>query len=90
MESKKCEPKCKFRNIKYLAEKASPEYPDDGTASYSLIGCKICGSLMELRQGIEADRWGSAETVEVEVDYQYAKENYGMNEAEIREKLGLP
>lgn len=89
MKFKKCEPKCNIKSTKYLAEKTNPEYPDDRTASYSLIGCKICGSLKELRQGPEADRWGSAETVEVDVDYQYAIGNYGLSEAEILEKLGL-
>jgi len=89
MNINKCVPKCKFDDSFVLAQRANPKYPDEKTAQYSLIGCMKCGSLSESRRGPDADRWGSAEIGEVEVDYQYAQENYGLSEAEILKKLGL-
>ena len=89
MKVNKCFPKCKFDDSFVLAQRTNPDCPDEKTAKYSLIGCMKCGSLSESRRGPDADRWGSAKIVEVEVDYQYAQINYGLSEVDILEKLGL-
>lgn len=87
MQSKHCSPKCRFDDSYIIAQRNSPQYPDDPTAKYSLVGCKRCGQLKESRRGPDADRWGTASSEEIDITYEYAFQNYLLNKDEIISKL---
>jgi hypothetical protein len=87
LSENRCMPKCKLDDAVFIAETANPNFPNEKTAKYSLLGCKACESLREIRRGPEEDRWGSSKSETVEIDYDYAKKTYDLSVQEIKNKL---
>jgi len=85
MKAKKCKGGCALENQVVLAKKPGEKEYIGGI--YSLIGCRSCGRLEEYRRGQDADRWGTARSETVEIDYEYAEENYGLTKVQIQEEF---
>lgn len=70
----KCMPECGLGDLFVLGKRGG----EQGFAECSLLICRKCGTLTEICQTAELDRWGSKESTEAVVNAEYAEARYGL------------
>ena len=81
MQNEKCTANCALSDSIPIAKRRNPDYAH---SFYHLNACRKCGCLIEFREGPEVDRYGTRKGIEVDVSYEYARENYGITKDYIQ------
>lgn len=78
---------CDFSDLRFICRTSHPDYPEDRTASITLVGCSQCERLYEIRQGPEVDRFGTGPTERVAVAIGDVVSRYKISFEKVRELL---